>query len=65
MDDRKSPLINTLFTEDETIVKKIGNTTYILNAKYKKDAREGVVDKLLRLIENPDNNRVNGLENRP
>ena len=42
------------FTQDEKITRKIGNTTYILTAKYKQDAKEGAVDKLLRLIENND-----------
>ena len=42
------------FTEDETMMGKMGNTTYIINIKYKKGAREGVMDKLLRLIENYD-----------
>ncbi|MCL2085362.1 transposon-encoded TnpW family protein [Candidatus Saccharibacteria bacterium] len=42
------------FTEDETIMRKIGNTTYILTAKFKQGASEGMVDKLLRLIENND-----------
>jgi hypothetical protein len=49
---------NTLapFTQDETIVRKIGNTTYILTAKYKQDAKEGLADKLLRLIKNNNEN---------
>ena len=42
------------FTQDETIVRKIGGTTYILTAKYKPDAKEGLADKLLRLIKNND-----------
>ena len=45
------------FTQDETLMRKIGNTTYILTAKYKQDAKEGLVDKLLRLIEN-DNEEI-------
>jgi hypothetical protein len=43
------------FTEDETIVKKIGNTKYILTAKYKKGAKDGALNKLLRLVENYEN----------
>jgi len=32
--------------------RKIGGTTYIITGKYKEDAREGLLDKLWRLIEN-------------
>lgn len=42
------------FTEDETIMLKIGNTTYISTAKYDKNAKEGALDKVLRLIDNHD-----------
>jgi hypothetical protein len=42
------------FTQDETFTQKIGGTTYILTAKYKQGAKEGLVDKLLRLIANGD-----------
>ena len=44
------------FTQDEKIVKKIGNTTYIFTAKYKQDATEGLADKLLRLFQNAAEN---------
>jgi hypothetical protein len=46
--------IRAPFTQDEIIVRKIGGTTYILTAKYKTDAKEGLADKLLRLIKNSD-----------
>ena len=39
------------FTQDETIVREIGNTTFIITAKYRQDAEEGLADKLLRLIQ--------------
>jgi hypothetical protein len=42
------------FTEDQTFTRKIGNTTYILTAKYKKNATEGLADKLMRIIENSE-----------
>ena len=35
-----------------TVEYKIGSTTYIVSGKYKENAREGLLDKLWRLIEN-------------
>ena len=40
------------YTQDETYVHEIGGTTYIVTRKYKQDAKEGLMDKLLRLIRN-------------
>ena len=39
------------FTADESIVRKFGNTTYIINAKYKQGSSVGLADKLLHMIE--------------
>lgn len=39
-------------TETETRVQTIGSTTYIVNSSYKKDSKEGLVDKVARLIKN-------------
>jgi len=49
------PMSPAPFTQDGTLVRKISNTTYILTAKYKQGAKEGLTDKLLRLIENNTN----------
>jgi len=42
------------FTQDETIVREFGNQVYIINAKYKQGASEGLADKWLRIIENSE-----------
>ena len=55
-EDKTKTFTPAPFTQDETIVRKLGNTTYRLTAKYKKDASEGLADKILRLIKNNDNN---------
>jgi len=36
------------------MVRKIGGTTYIVRAHYKQNAREGLLDKIWRLIQNDD-----------
>jgi hypothetical protein len=38
--------------QDTALMRKIGRTTYILTAKYNKESKEGLVDKLWRLIKN-------------
>jgi len=43
-----------IFNPPESIQRKIGNTTYTLRAHFKPDAREGLLDKLWRLIRNDD-----------
>jgi hypothetical protein len=40
----------TPLTEITVTPMKIGRTTYIITEKFKQDAREGLVDKVLRLI---------------
>lgn len=35
-----------------TTIREIGGTTYIVTGKYKADAKEGLLDKIWRLIEN-------------
>ena len=37
---------------DAPMERKIGNTTYIVRVHYKQDAREGLLDKIWRLIKN-------------
>ena len=48
------PDISAPFTQDETIMCDIGNTTYRLTLKYKQGATEGLADKLLRIFERCD-----------
>ena len=49
MNDEKPPNmdITTIpYEVPESIELKIGSTTYIANAKYKEDSKEGLMDKL-------------------
>ena len=39
----------------ETTVSKIAGTTYIVSSKYKENTKEGLLDKLWRLIEKDEN----------
>jgi len=39
----------------EIVEYKVGSTTYIITGKYKKSGKEGLLDKLWRLIENDEN----------
>jgi len=38
----------------EPMERKIGGTTYIVRVHYKQNAREGLLDKIWRLIQNDD-----------
>jgi len=50
--NNNKPRAATLPTEP--MVRKIGGTTYIVRAHYKQNAREGLLDKIWRLIQNDD-----------
>jgi len=43
---------NSAFLSPEPIERKIGNTTYIVRVHFKQDSKEGLVDKLWRLMRN-------------
>ena len=45
--DKENPLTQPSITEH-----KIGSTIFVVNASHKADAQEGLVDKVVRLIEN-------------
>ncbi|MCL2083564.1 MAG: transposon-encoded TnpW family protein [Oscillospiraceae bacterium] len=58
MDVKKTPtedMRTTYQSETPVIQRKIGNTTYIVTGTYKKDAKEGLMDKLWRLMKNDAN----------
>ncbi|MCL2225432.1 MAG: transposon-encoded TnpW family protein [Defluviitaleaceae bacterium] len=55
MDYKKPPDrdMHTAYHEiPPTLNMKVGGTTYIITGKYKENAREGLLDKLWRLMQN-------------
>ena len=52
--DEKQQINNTQTATPETMELKIGGTTYIVSGKYKENGKEGLIDKLWRLIEHDE-----------
>ena len=61
--ENNTPLISAVSTEltditdneAEITVRKIGGTTYIVTSEYNENAKEGLLDKIWRLIQNDTN----------
>jgi len=58
MDNKKTPTEdteNTPLNQEDATCYKIGGTTYIVTRTFNPDAKEGLMDKLWRLIKNDAN----------